>query len=164
VRAKAYTKTARKGRISRITRPKILLVVGHPGIGSALETLLRIEDRYETRRLQSLDQLGGVLDGWRPDLALVDGVLVETGRTEALSMPAIVLSGNANDGQRLRDRLPNGQGWLCKDSTADDLRAAIERALRRAGVRGDRPVAALIVAGAGIAAVLIALAALAPRG
>ena len=107
----------------------MLLVVGHPSIGAALEALLRIEDRYEVRRAQSLEQVASGLDGWSADLALVDGVLVQRGRTDVLPMPTIVLSGNAIDGRRLSGRFARGEGWLRKDATAEELRAAIDRAL-----------------------------------
>ena len=137
--------------------------MGHPGIGSALETLLRIEDRYDTRRVQSLDQMM-FSDGWKCDLALVDGVIVESGRTEALVMPTIVLSGSAIDGQRLSARLRSGRGWLRKDATADELRSAIDRALGHARMRLPQKAVALAVAAAGAVAVLAALAALVPRG
>jgi hypothetical protein len=113
----------------RITRPKVLLVVGHPTIGAALEALLRIEDRYEVRRAQSLEQVASGSDGWIADLALVDGVLVQRGRTEVLPMPTIVLSGNPRDGRRLSERFAQGHGWLRKDATAEELRVAIDRAL-----------------------------------
>jgi DNA-binding NarL/FixJ family response regulator len=133
----------------------VLLVVAHPGIGAALETLLRIEDRYEVRRAQSLDQVAAVLDGWPADLALVDGLLTQNGRTEALAMPAIVLTGNLGDGKRLSARLPEGRGWLRKDATAGELHATIDEAINRSGPR----VTPLLVAGlAASAAGLIALA------
>jgi hypothetical protein len=103
--------------------------VGHPSIGAALEALLRIEDRYEVRRAQSLEQVASGLDGWSADLALVDGVLVQRGRTDVLPMPTIVLSGNPIDGRRLSGRFARGEGWLRKDATAEELRAAIDRAL-----------------------------------
>jgi len=120
---------AKEGHHPRITRPKVLLVVGHPTIGAALEALLRIEDRYEVRRAQSLEQIASGLDGWVADLALVDGVLVQRGRTEVLPMPTIVLSGNPRDGRRLSGRFAQGHGWLRKDATAEELRVAIDRAL-----------------------------------
>jgi len=119
----------REGHHPRITRPKVLLVVGHPTIGAALEALLRIEDRYEVRRAQSLEQVTSNLDGWVADLALVDGVLVQRGRTEVLPMPTIVLSGNPRDGRRLSGHFVRGQGWLRKDATAEEIRVAIDRAL-----------------------------------
>ena len=96
----------------------------------ALETLLRIEDRYEVRRAQSLEQVGAGVDGWNADLALVDGVLAQNGRTEALVVPVIVLSGNAADGKRLQSRFAHARGWLRKDATADELHAAIDGALK----------------------------------
>jgi len=135
----------------------VLLVVGHPSIGAALETLLRIEDRFEVRRAQSIEQAVAGLDGWTADLALVDGVLVPNGRTEELAMPAIVLSGNAADGKRLAPRFAQGRGWLRKDATADEFRVAIDRALRGRGpwarsgdggapIRGRQLLAVLLVA------------------
>jgi DNA-binding response OmpR family regulator len=131
-----------------ITRPKVLLVVGHPTIGAALEALLRIEDRYEVRRAQSLEQVASGSDGWAADLALVDGVLVQRGRTEVLPMPTIVLSGNPRDGRRLSALFAQGQGWLRKDATADEIRAAIDRALVPAARRWSVVVllAALVLA------------------
>jgi hypothetical protein len=132
-----------------------LLVVGHPSIGAALEALLRIEDRYEVKRAQSLEQVASGLDGWVADLALVDGVLVPRGQTEVLPMPTIVLSGNPHDGRRLAQRFVKGQGWLRKDATAEEIRAAIDRALSR-GVR--RWSAALFVVALALVVIVIAIA------
>src|SRR3989442_3505834 len=154
---------------SRITRPKVLLVVGHPSIGAALETLLRIEDRFEVRRAQSIEQAVAGLDGWTPDLALVDGVLVPSGRTEELAMPAIVLSGNAADGKRLGPRFADGRGWLRKDATANELRVAIDRVLggrrpwarRGQGSRGSRLLAVVLL---GLVVIALAWYALRVRG
>src|SRR5439155_26537790 len=112
-----------EGHHPRITRPKVLLVVGHPSIGAALEALLRIEDRYEVRRAQSLEQVASGLDGWPADLARVDGVLVPTGRTEVLPMPTIVLAGNAHDGRRRAERSAPGPGWLRKGATREETPA-----------------------------------------
>jgi DNA-binding response OmpR family regulator len=134
-----------EGHHPRITRPKVLLVVGHPTIGAALEALLRIEDRYEVRRAQSLEQVASGIDGWVADLALVDGVLVQRGRTEVLPMPTIVLSGNSRDGRRLSGLFAHGQGWLRKDATADELRIAIDRALVPAARRWSVIVVVAIV-------------------
>jgi DNA-binding NarL/FixJ family response regulator len=139
----------------RITRAKVLLVVGHPSIGAALEALLRIENRYEVRRAQSLEQVAAGLDEWAPDLALVDGVLVEKGRTEVLPMATIVLSGNPHDGRRLSARFAQGQGWLRKDATAEEIRAAIDRALVPTARRWSVPV---LVGFLVLALIVIALA------
>ena len=134
----------------------MLLIVGHPSIGAALETLLRIEGRYETRRVQSLDHLRTAeADRWAADLALVDGLL----------MPAIVLSGNETDGARLATGLPKGRGWLRKDATAEDLRIAIERALRPGARIRDMGKAKLALLAAAAALVTaLALAAIVVRG
>jgi len=129
--------------------------VGHPSIGAALEALLRIEDRYEVRRAQSLEQVASGLDGWVADLALVDGVLVPRRQTEVLAMPTIVLSGNPHDGRRLAQRFAKGHGWLRKDATAEEIRAAIDRALTP-GVR--RWSAAIVVAVIVLAVIVIAIA------
>jgi hypothetical protein len=133
----------------------VLLVVGHPSIGAALEALLRIEDRYEVRRAHSLEQVGPGPDGWVPDLALVDGVLVQNSRTEVLPMPTIVLSGSPHDGTRLSSRFLRGQGWLRKDATAEEIRAAIDRALVPAARRWS---VALIAGGLVLAGIVIAVA------
>ena len=135
----------REGHHPRITRPKVLLVVGHPSIGAALEALLRIEDRYEVRRAQSLEQVASGLDGWSADLALVDGVLVPGGRIEVLPMPTIVLSGNPHDGRRLAERFAQGRGWLRKDATAEEIRAAIDRALTPGVRRWSRAIGVAVL-------------------
>jgi AcrR family transcriptional regulator len=129
--------------------------VGHPSIGAALEALLRIEDRYEVRRAQSLEQVASGLDGWVADLALVDGVLVPRGRTEVLAMPTIVLSGNQRDGRMLSEAFAKGQGWLRKDATAEEIRAAIDRALAPGARRWS---AAIVVAALVLAGIVIAIA------
>jgi DNA-binding response OmpR family regulator len=153
--AKSVYDRAKERHHPRITRPKVLLVVGHPTIGAALEALLRIEDRYEVRRAQSLEQVASGSDGWVADLALVDGVLVQKGRTEVLPMPTIVLSGNTRDGHRLSGRFAQGHGWLRKDATAEELRVAIDRALVPAARRWS---VVLVLAAVVLAAVVIAIA------
>lgn len=110
----------------RIARPKVLLVVAHPAIGTALETLLRIEDRYDVRRIRSLGQLRSLPEGWRPDAALLDGVLLTDGTVARLGVPTLVLSGNAEDGQSLGRRVEDCRGWLRKESNVDDLVTAID--------------------------------------
>ena len=144
-----------EGHHPRITRPRILLVVAHPSIGAAFEALLRIEDRYEVKRAQSLEQVMSRLDGWLADLALVDGVLVPKGRIEVLTMPTIVLSGNPHDGHRLAERFPQGQGWLRKDATAEEIRTAIDMALAPTVRRWS---AAVVVAALVLAVIVIAIA------
>jgi hypothetical protein len=107
------------------------------------------------RRAQSLEQVVSSLDGWVADLALVDGVLVPKGRTEVLSMPTLVLSGNAQDGRRLSSRFAQGQGWLRKDATAEEIRASIDRALAAGTRRWSVAVVAAVLV---LVVVLIAVA------
>lgn len=114
----------------------MLLVVGHPSVGSALETLLRIEDRYEVRRVQSLAYLGADRNEWTPDVALIDGALLASTSVAALPVPTIVLSGNEADGTRLLARVADGRAWLRKDATATDLRNAVDRVLARRRLAG----------------------------
>ena len=164
--SKSVYEYARERQNSASSRPKVLLIVGHPSIGVALENLLRIEGRYETRRVQSLDHLRTAeADRWAADLALVDGLLIETGKAETLTMPAIVLSGNETEGARLATGLPKGRGWLRKDATAEDLRIAIERALRPGARIRDVGKAKLVLLAAAAALVTaLALAAIVVRG
>ncbi|TME64099.1 MAG: hypothetical protein E6I54_06070 [Chloroflexi bacterium] len=103
------------------------------------------------RRAQSLEQVASGLDGWEADLALVDGVLVQRGRTEVLPMPTIVLSGNPRDGRRLSGLFAHGQGWLRKDATPDELRLAIDRAL----VSADRRWSVVVVVAVLVLAVIV---------
>jgi DNA-binding NarL/FixJ family response regulator len=153
--AQSVYDSGQEGHHPRITRLKVLLVVGHPSIGAGLEALLRIEDRYEVRRAHSLEQVASGLNGWVADLALVDGVLVPGGRTEVLLMPTIVLSGNQHDGRHLAQRFARGQGWLRKDATAEEIRAAIDRALVP---RVRRWSAAIVVGTLAVVLIVVAIA------
>ena len=116
----------------------MLVVVAHPTIGAALATLLGLEDRYEVVRVQSLDQAEATLKRWRPDAALVDGLLLQAGPAPRIEAPSYVLSGSAADGQGLVRRLPDARGWLRKDATAGELRAAIDAVLTRPERAGRR--------------------------
>jgi DNA-binding NarL/FixJ family response regulator len=114
----------------------VLLIVGHPSVGSALETLLRMEDRYEVRRVQSLADSAVDRNEWAPDVALVDGALLGSTSMAALPVPTIVLSGNEADRARLLARVPDGRAWLRKDATATDLRDAVDRVLTHRPIAG----------------------------
>jgi len=69
--------------------------------------------------------------------------------------PTIVLSGNPRDGRRLSGRFAHGQGWLRKDATAEELRAAIDRALAPTARRWS---VALVVAVLVLVVIAIAIA------
>jgi hypothetical protein len=103
--------------------------VGHPVVGAGLETLLRLERRYDVRRVGRFSDIDQQIAGWQPDVALVDGVLLQNSERPSLGVPTLVLSGNAVDGEALRGRLDDARGWLRKDPTLEELHAAIDRTL-----------------------------------
>jgi DNA-binding NarL/FixJ family response regulator len=103
----------------------VLLVVAHPVIGSGIETLLRLEQRYDVRRVGSTAEAAALRD-WHPDIALIDGTLL-SGRADIhLGSPTLVLSGTEADGLALLRRLPEGRGWLRKDATAAEFAKMID--------------------------------------
>jgi DNA-binding NarL/FixJ family response regulator len=108
-----------------LAQTKVLLVVAHPVIGSGIETLLRLEDRYDVRRVSSATEAAAIRD-WRPDVALIDGTLLSSGAPMHLSAPTLVLSGTEADGRALLRRLPEGRGWLRKDATAAEFAKMID--------------------------------------
>lgn len=136
-----------------IVRAKVLLIVAHPVVGPALETLLRLEERFEVRRVGRLIDTPSLLAGWQPDVALVDGVLLQHGDRVRLGVPVVVLSGGAVDGEGLARSLEDARGWLRKDATADELRAALERAIGAPALGASARIAAL--AAIVVAAVLL---------
>jgi DNA-binding NarL/FixJ family response regulator len=99
---------------------RVLLVVAHPVIGSGIETLLRLEKRYDLRRVAGAAEAAALRD-WRPDVALIDGTLLGSGARVHLGAPTLVLSGTEVDGRLLLRRLPEGRGWLRKDATAAEF-------------------------------------------
>jgi DNA-binding NarL/FixJ family response regulator len=108
-----------------MTQTNVLLVVAHPVIGSSIETLLRLEQRYDVRRVASAAEVAAIRD-WRPDVALIDGTLL-SGRADIhLGSPTLVLSGTEADGRALLRRLPEGRGWLRKDATAAEFAKMID--------------------------------------
>jgi DNA-binding NarL/FixJ family response regulator len=103
--------------------PTVLVVCAHPGIGSGIETVLRLEGRYAVRWVRSLADAASAPG--RLDAVLVDAALVET-QTATLQAPALVLAANSSEGRALTRMLPEGRGWLRKDATASELVAAID--------------------------------------
>jgi DNA-binding NarL/FixJ family response regulator len=134
----------------------VLLVVAHPVVGAGLETLLRLERHYDVRRIGRLSEVGPEVASWQPDVALVDGVLLQNGERSSLGVPALVLSGNAHDGEALVRRLDDARGWLRKDPTPDELRAAVDRVLEPPGtdLYVRRSVLIAVLAASGVAAFL----------
>jgi DNA-binding NarL/FixJ family response regulator len=112
-----------------VTPARVLLVVAHPIIGSAMETLLRLEGDYDVRRVASVGEVGKLAD-WAPQVALVDGTLLGSVSTAVIGAPAYVLSGSERDGRLLARRLDDGRGWLRKDATGSELARAIDALLK----------------------------------
>ena len=109
-------------------------------IGAGIETVLGLEDLYDLRRVTTLSDAAAAAASWPADVALVDGVLLE-GRAIALGIPSYVLSGDAESGDRLADRLPGARGWLFKDATPSRLVAAIDRSLASRSASLSTPLA-----------------------
>jgi len=107
----------------------VILVVAHPSIRSPIETLLRLEKRYDLRRVGGAAEAAALRD-WRPDVALIDGTLLGSGTRVHLGAPTLVLSGTEADGRALLRRLPEGRGWLRKDATAAEFVKMIDGVTR----------------------------------
>jgi DNA-binding NarL/FixJ family response regulator len=108
-----------------VAQTKVLLVVAHPVIGSGIETLLRLEERYDVRRVAGAAEAAALKD-WRPNVALIDGTLLSSSTLIHLNAPTLVLSGTEADGRALLRRLPEGRGWLRKDATAAEFAKMID--------------------------------------
>lgn len=106
----------------------MLIITPHPVIGAGIETVLRLEDLYDVRRVGTLGEGLAQAQSWPADAALVDGVLVENGRVE-LGVPSYVLSGDAESGERLAAQVPGARGWLLKDAPPSRLVRAIDDSL-----------------------------------
>ena len=103
----------------------MLLVIAHPVIGSGIETLLRLEKKYDVRRVATAAEAAAIRD-WRPNVALVDGTLLSGSARPHIGSPTLVLSGTESDGRALLRRLPEGRGWLRKDATAAEFTKMID--------------------------------------
>jgi DNA-binding NarL/FixJ family response regulator len=119
-----------------IARPRVLIVTPHPVIGAGIETVLRLEDLYDLRRVANLADAASAARTWPADTALVDGVLLD-GNALELAIPSHILSGDAESGARLAGRVPGACGWLPKDAPPAQLVAAIDRSLGIVRVRND---------------------------
>lgn len=139
-----------------VTVPKVLLVIAHPVIASGIETLLTLDGRYEIKRATTVAE-AAALQAWGPDVALVDGTLLEGHASARIGVPAYVLSGNERDGRALSHLLDDGRGWLRKDATGKELREAIAAVASGAQPKGDGLGTLGIVTIAALALVVLAL-------
>ena len=104
-------------------------MIAHPVIGSAIETLLKLDGDFDVKRVASLSEAANQKE-WGPQVALVDGTLLNGSSEVRIGAPAYVLSGSERDGRQLSRKLDDGRGWLRKDATASELTNAIQSVLR----------------------------------
>ena len=114
-----------------IGRPRVLLVVSHPSVGAGLETILRLERRYEVRRATKLAEGASWARSWPADLALVDALLLRGDARADLGVPALVLAAGAAEAATAERSLDKPGGWVAKDAASADLVSAVERLLTR---------------------------------
>ena len=128
-----------------IDRPRVLLVVSHPSVGAGLETILRLERRYELRRAAKLAEAASWARSWPADVALVDTLLLRGGERADLGVPALVLAGGAAEATAAERSLDRPGGWIAKDAAAVELVDAVERLLTRPAVASAGSVALLAI-------------------
>ena len=112
-----------------IGRPRVLLVVSHPSVAAGIETILRLERRYEVRRAAKLAEAVTIARGWPADVALVDALLLRGGPRADLGVPALILAGGAAEAAAAERSVDKPGGWAAKDAPAADLVSAVERLL-----------------------------------
>jgi DNA-binding NarL/FixJ family response regulator len=112
-----------------IGRPRVLLVVSHPSVGAGIETILRLERRYEVRRAAKLTEGVAVARTWPADLALVDALLIRGDARPDLGVPTLILAGGAADAAAAERSIDKARGWVAKDASSADLVSAVERLL-----------------------------------
>ena len=114
-----------------IDRPRVLLVVSHPSVGTGIETILRLERRYEVRRAAKVAEAITIARGWPADVALVDALVLRGGPRADLGVPALILAGGAAEAGTAERSVDKPGGWVAKDAAAADLVSAVERLLTR---------------------------------
>jgi DNA-binding NarL/FixJ family response regulator len=112
-----------------ISRPRVLLVVSHPTVGAGIETILRLERRYEVRRATKLAEAVQLARSWPADLALVDALVLRRDGRADLGAPSLILAGGAAEAAAAERSVDLPQGWVVKDAPSADLIAAVERLL-----------------------------------
>lgn len=121
--------------------------MSHPSVGAGIETILRLEQRYELRRASKLSEAVGAARRWRADLALVDALMLRADARADLGVPALVLAASAAEGTAAERTLDQPRGWVAKDASSADLVGAVERLLTQ---RADAPAGSLALFGIGL--------------
>ena len=114
-----------------IGQPRVLLVVSHPAVGGGIETLLRLERRYEVRRATRLAEALRIAPSWPADLALLDAAMVPREGRVVLGVPTLILAGGEAENEAAARRVDDPRGWVAKDAESASLVAAVERLLTR---------------------------------
>jgi DNA-binding NarL/FixJ family response regulator len=109
----------------------VLLVVSHPAVGEGVETLLKLERRYEVRRASKLADALRVAATWPADVALLDAAMLPREGRVLLGVPTLVLAGGEAENEAAARRLDEPRGWVAKDADSASLVAAVERLLTR---------------------------------
>ena len=112
-----------------IGRPRVLLVVSHPSVGAGIETILRLERRYDLRRAAKLTEAVDLARAWPADLALVDALLIRGGARPDFGVPTLILAGGPADAATAERSIDTSRGWVAKDAPSADLVSAVERLL-----------------------------------
>jgi DNA-binding NarL/FixJ family response regulator len=111
-----------------IGRPRVLLVVSHPSVGAGVETILRLERRYELQRATKLPEALDLARSWPADLAVIDTLLLRGGRVD-LGVPALLLAAGAAEAAAAERSVDQPGGWVAKDAASADLVSAVEQLL-----------------------------------
>jgi DNA-binding NarL/FixJ family response regulator len=138
-----------------IGRARVLLVVSHPSVGEGIETILRLERRYEVRRAARLSGAVNIARGWPADLVLVDALVLRGEARADLGVPALILAASPAEAAAAERSVDKPGGWVAKDAPSGDLVTAVERLLTRPAARAAGPLALF-----GIGILLVVLAGL----
>jgi DNA-binding NarL/FixJ family response regulator len=137
-----------------IGQPRVLLVVSHPAVGSGIETLLRLERRYQLRRATKLGDAVASAREWPADAALVDAAMLLPGARVGLGVPALVLAASDVESRSASRALDDPRGWVAKDASGSELVRAVESLLTG---HAEGTAGSLAVATVGLLAVVLLL-------
>ncbi|TMF73037.1 MAG: hypothetical protein E6I18_16435 [Chloroflexi bacterium] len=125
----------------------------HPTVAAGIETILRLERRYEVRRAAKLAEAVTIARSWPADLALVDASVLRGNARADLGVPALVLAASAAEAAPAERALDAPRGWVAKDAASADLVSAVERLLTRTV---ETPAGPLALFGIGVLVVVLA--------
>jgi len=112
-----------------VAKPNVLVVVAHPTVGEALETLLRLERRYEVRRATKLGEAQTIARTWPASAVVFDAAMLSPTERVTFGVPTLVLSGRQENAAAALPRIEGAQGWARKDASQPELLAAVDALL-----------------------------------